>query len=161
MKVWIVEELDYDSSWIVAVYASEELADEHANLIGGNVSGTHEVLNVLSSSASDPAQQQKYTAECEKYKQSQIDRQELELKRAISNANVRPHNDIGQLCDCNPKATYTFYNAHGYCTYCGGWRPDVFRQWRGEDALRAEIDKLDIYDRTRMRHDLGIDTPTV
>ena len=48
-KVWaVMDGGDYDvSDWPVAVYESEELAREHVRLVGGEVSGPHQVRAVL------------------------------------------------------------------------------------------------------------------
>jgi hypothetical protein len=60
MNVWVVMDGDYDGDWVVAVYATEELAKEHLRLAGELMNVVpralnYEVLTALHPDASDPA----------------------------------------------------------------------------------------------------------
>lgn len=147
-KVWVVFE-EVDS--VAAVYSAESLAAAHADEMGGWVSES-EVLDALAPHVTDPAQVQARADDAEKRRQEGEARRIREEREAIARANVRPHDRMG-LCHC---VTFNggdqrFINAHGYCGYCGGFTISVFRAHRGEAALQAEIDKLALHNRKRMR----------
>jgi hypothetical protein len=59
MSVWCVMDGEYDGDWVVAVYATEELAREHMRLaeelMNAGCVVKHEVLTALHPDASDPA----------------------------------------------------------------------------------------------------------
>lgn len=151
MKVWVITDRDYDNSWIVAVYPSEAMALEHETLMGGYVEEC-EVLDALHPDAVDPAKQAERAAEIEKSKREWADRRAREKADAKVRAETRPRPPYMSLCHCETFSTArNFVNAHGYCGYCGGFVPEIFREHMGEQALHVAIDALDIHKREKMR----------
>jgi hypothetical protein len=151
MNVFIVTESDYDDTRIVAVYPTREMADEHERLMGGYVEEC-EVLNSLHPDAVDPAKQAEREAETRKQKE-EGERYRLRLQSdAKLRAETRPNPPYMSLCSCRTfSSSYHFVNAHGYCSYCGGFTPEVFMEQMGETELHRHIDKLEEHRRLKMR----------
>lgn len=150
MRIWIVSDRDYDSDWVVAAYRSEELANEHVALMGGYIEA-HDVRSELHPDAVDPVKQRERADEEADFRSS-VDvgrRQSAENERAAVAATPRPPH-MG-LCHCETFSDRPMWTERGYCRYCGGWAPPVFREHMGETALHKEIDKLAIHQRERMR----------
>lgn len=150
-SVWIVLDNDYDSTWVVAVYPTEQMATDHVAEMDGYITEA-EVLETLHPDVADPVKQQE--REQEKAKQ----RKEWEAHQARQAANQRlvqaqrPNPPRMSLCHCQTFSSDNwFVTEHGYCGYCGGWRPNVFRKHMGELALQSEIDKLAVHHREKMR----------
>ncbi len=151
MKIWIVSDSDYDNTWVVAVYPTEAMADEHVALMGGDAEEI-EVSETLHPDAADPVKQAERTAAAEKERRDYEDHRASQEAQAELRRNTRPRPPHMRLCHCETFSTGRhFVNDHGYCGYCGGFIPEVFRQHMGEDALLKEIDKLAIHDREKMR----------
>lgn len=57
-----------------------------------------------------------------------------------------------RLCHCRvfSNSDGYFITPNGYCRYCGGWTPEVFRLACGEQSLHEAIEELDIHRRTKM-----------
>lgn len=56
-----------------------------------------------------------------------------------------------RLCHCRTFSDSTsLLTTHGYCRYCGGWTPEIFRAACGEESLQQAISELDIHRRTKM-----------
>lgn len=152
MKVWVITDRDYDSDWIVAVYPTEELAKEHVRLMGAGYVEECDVLENLHPEAADPAKQFERNAEAEKTRREWERRRAQDARDAKARSEVRPRPPHMSLCHCQTfSTTGRFINAHGYCGYCGGFVPEVFREHMGDHALHAEIDALDIWKREKMR----------
>lgn len=151
IRVWVVlESVDYDAEQVAAVYPSEALADAHVAELGGWIAEC-EVLNALVSDATDPAKQKERQDERHAMRQQYAARQAEEDRQAIARANVKPYPNMS-LCDCPTfSRDNRWLNDYGYCSYCGGFTLAVFRKYRGEAALQAEIDKLAIDDRLILR----------
>lgn len=155
-SVWAVLDADYDRSWIVAVYPTQALADSHVALMGGWVD-EQLVRNDLHPDATDPTKQAERAAETAREKAKWQAYQEQSARDARLVREQQPHPPHMSLCHCQtftsrsaPTAMIS-WTGHGYCPYCGGWSPAVFRQQMGEDALHAAIDKLAEHDRVKMR----------
>ncbi len=155
MKLWIVLDHDYDNTWIVAAYPSAELAAEHERLMGGYIDEI-EILETLHPDATDPAKQAERAAEADKRRHEYESYQARLAADAKWCSEVRPRSPHMGLCHCEtftgrgPNALIP-WTEHGYCRYCGGWSPSVFRENMGDAAMRAEIDKLAIHDQEKMR----------
>lgn len=151
MKIWIVLDHDYDNSWIVAAYPTAEMASEHERLMGGDVESV-EVRDTLHPDATDPTKQVERAAEADKQRRDWEDsqaRQEVDAKRR---KETRPCPPRMRLCHCQTSSSDGWLvNEHGYCGYCGGFMSKIFREHMGDVALHAEIDKLTIHDREKMR----------
>jgi len=146
---------DYDSSWVVAVYSSEELAKAHIEALGGSIteddvrSGLHpDVTNadILAKLAQEQAEARRQHEEYQRHQQ--VADQQRQAMRPDGRENL-------QLCSCSVFTSETtkgwFITPHGYCGYCGKWTPDVVRQLKGETYLQREIDKLNDWNRDKMR----------
>jgi hypothetical protein len=156
VKVFVVTESDYDDTWIVAVYPTRELADEHERLMGGHVEES-EVLEALHPDATDPAKQAEREAEARRCKEEWEQHLKEMEEAAERRAQVRPNPPRMGLCHCQTfsERPGQFWNAHGHCSYCGGFAPDVFRENMGDAALHLEIDRLDERRRVKMREILS------
>lgn len=154
-KVWVVMDADYDHSWIVAVYPNQGLADEHVALMGGHI---HEadVLTSLHPDAIDPVKQRERAEEFQAARRQHEWHEQFRSQRAESADRARPHDKM-LLCHCETFSDGSFRTKHGYCQYCGGWAPAVFRAHKGEEALQLQIDKLAEHDRNKMRKIVGAD----
>lgn len=151
MKIWIVMDSDWDNTRIVAAYATEAMAAEHVALMDGNIEEV-EVRSVLHPDATDPIKQRERADEESKRKQQYQASLDLQERSAKQRAEVRPNPPHMSLCDCETFSTNRWLvNNHGYCGYCGGFVPEVYRKHMGENALQAEIDKLAIHNREKMR----------
>lgn len=151
MKVWIVTDRDYDNRWTVAVYSTWALADEHVHLMGGDIEEV-EVRDTIHPDAIDPVKQAERAAEAEKDRmQAEAYDQQWRYDQE-RRKEVRPNPPHMSLCHCKTFSKDDhFINAHGYCGFCGGFTPRVFRENMGEDALQTAIDKLAEHDRRKMR----------
>lgn len=149
MKVYIISDNECDEARIVATYLSPELAEQHVSLMGGDIHES-EVLEALHHDATDPVKQQARTLLMEREK-AQWDayrqRQEIDAKRR---AETRPHPPHMGLCSCQTFSPRPIWNAHGYCSYCGGFAPEVFRKHMGDAALELKISELGIWEREKM-----------
>ncbi len=157
MKIWQVWDGDYDGDWVVATYDSEELARNHAETFGLSRVDDFDVLSELAPEAADTALRDKRDrqreVELEKARRQNAERMErekrdCEYRQAITiDQQHRP-----SLCHCRTFSSNSwFISTHGYCGYCGGWTPEVFRAALGDDALAAKINELDFHDRKKMR----------
>ena len=155
MKVWIVLDNDYDNTWVVAVYSTESMASEHVALMGG-YADEQNVRNVLHPDAVDPIKQKERADADEKWRlDNMLYRQRLEDNDQLVEA-ARPCPPHMMLCHCETFTSRTDpggiqWTEHGYCRYCGGWSPTVFRDNMGEAALQAAIDELALHNREKMR----------
>lgn len=148
MKVWIVEEVDYDNSYIVGVYSSAELAAEHHRRQGGHVSeyDIYDVVVVEDESA-------KMAAEAEKSHQGYLEQRAREASdhQRVLTYVIDPTRRQ-KLCHCSVFSSDGYFiTANGYCRYCGGWEPVVYRKHMGESVFAQAISELDLRHRTRMR----------
>lgn len=155
MKIWIVLNGDYDSDWPTAAYQTEALANEHASELGGWVSEC-DLLDALHPDATDPDKQRQRAAEMAAAKTEQERIRRIQEEQSRQRAEMKPRPPHINLCHCwtvqlPEQRRYTFLNEYGYCGYCGGFDPPVFLKLMGAPALLAEIDKLAIDDRERMR----------
>lgn len=152
MSVWAVLDSDYDLTSVSEVYSTEALAVRHVAELGGWMVEC-EVRDTPHPDIDDPVKQAERIAAQEKavrrYQEDRAAEQEHAARRV---AEVRPH-DRMSLCKCVTfsRSERRFINGHGYCSFCGGFEYEVFRQCNGEAALQAEIDKLAIHDREEMR----------
>jgi hypothetical protein len=162
MKVWQVWDGDYDGDWVVATYDSEALAREHAETYGLSRIEEVEIQSKLPSDAVDPAQREaraeQRRIEAEQQQRAYRERREYDARAAEWRSTVTiEQQHRPSLCHCRTFSDSThFISPHGYCGYCGGWTPEVFRAARGEEALSAEIDKLAIHNRVAMRKMCGL-----
>lgn len=151
MKMWVVLDHDYDNTWIVAAYPSQALADEHVALMEGYVEEV-EVRDSLHPDVRDPKKVAEREAEAAKSRREWEAYQKRSAADVAARAAVRPNPPHMGLCHCETfSSTLRFRNDHGYCSYCGGWAPNVFAENMGVVALHREIDKLAAHDRNRMR----------
>lgn len=155
MIIWIVTERDYDASWIVAAYPTEALATEHVTLMGG-IAESVEVRTGLHPDATNPVKQKERADENEKSRQEFERNQQHWKDRAQAVEACRPAPPHMSLCHCETFTSRTStsgikWTDHGYCSYCGGWSPPVFRKYMGEPALQDKINELDIWRREKMR----------
>jgi hypothetical protein len=151
MKIWLVSDRDYDNTWVVAAYPNEELASEHEHLMGGNIEEI-EVRESLHPDATDPTKQAERNAEAEKARLAWERHQKSEEANAKARSEMRPIPPHMRLCHCETfSSSRDFVNDHGYCGYCGGFTPKVFREHMGIPAMHAEIDKLALHEREKMR----------
>lgn len=157
MKIWIVlEHTDYDSVDVVAAYPSEALADEHVAQMGGWVS-EQEVRPDPHPDVNDPIKQADRAKEKEDRRAEHAQRQLRDHEADLRRQEVRPSPGM-MLCHCETfsRRDKYFINPHGYCSYCGGFTPEVFRAQLGEETLKAEINKLAVHDRIKMREICGL-----
>lgn len=150
MIIWIVSERDYDHQWIVAVYPSEELAEAHVALMGGIID-REEIRSALHPDATSPAKQQERAAAAEANRRQQAAYEHyMQQNEQLAEAAQPTPPQMG-LCHCETFSKSPMWTAHGYCRYCGGWSPDVFRQHMGEAALQSAIHELAAHSREKMR----------
>lgn len=147
-RVW---QSDYDNEWTEAVYLDEALAKQHADEIGGNYEQA-DVLLEIHPDVVDPDRVAARAAARDASAKQERKRQEEAARAAEYRRHYKPVPPFRVLCSC---ATFRgerdyFTNTHGYCSYCGGVSPGVFRSVMGDDALLAEIDKLELHRRKRM-----------
>jgi hypothetical protein len=156
-KIWLVIEYDDDGETIRAAYSSKELAKEHARM-GELQVKEMEVLSELLPEAVDTPDKARKRAiakeaaamDAKNYRERvEADRQRQQeyspAEEVAAGGGIR-------LCSCRTFSTDSnFVNPHGYCTYCGGTIPSVFRSLKGEAALQEEIDKLEEWKRIKMR----------
>lgn len=147
--IWYVMDADYDSSWVTAVYESEELANEHVRRSGGTVYSE----TVLSEVTVEDRSAQR-AAEAETSRAAFLEHREREERahqRTLELVIDPSHRQ--KLCHCSvfSGSDGYFITPNGYCRYCGGWEPTVFRKHMGEPAFAEAISELDLHYRTRMR----------
>lgn len=150
MRLWIVIDADYEDTWIVAVYPTEDLANKHVLLMGGLVT-EQEIRDSLHPDAVDPVKQREREEKAEKARQllaRKVQYREECDRAAEALLPTPPHMN---LCHCRAFSDHPPLTAHGYCRYCGGWAPSVFRAHMGEAALHQKIDELAIHTRSKMR----------
>lgn len=161
MTVWIVIDGDYDGDWIVAVYDSETVANEHAELSGLHVERA-DVLTAISPAAVDTRPERAAAAEA--FRAHQADQAERNLRHqkwreTYTLPMVLARGGRPALCRCVTFSTDSnSLTPHGYCEYCGGWTFSVFREHMGEQALSDAIDLLAYSDRVQMRAITGLAT---
>lgn len=156
MKIWQVWDCDYDGDWVVATYATEELARAHAETYGLSRVEEVDVLTALIPEAADPELQQQRAAkraeeseQAQRRYQDQVERDRREAER-IATLTIGEH-ARPSLCHCRTFSSDSrFISPHGYCRFCGGWEPSVFRAARGESELVSEINKLALHQRQAM-----------
>lgn len=154
MKVWIVLDSDYDSTTVAAVYMTSALAEAHIAEMGGCLS-EQDVLDFLHPDVTDPALIQRRLEAALKWRREFEERQRQEAWRQQQIEAARPSPRMN-LCSCQTfYASPHFITEHGYCSYCGGFTPEVFREQLGEAALQTAIDKLEIHRRLKMREIVG------
>lgn len=154
--VWIVmDHTGYESQEIVAVYQTKALAESHVAAMDGWIEEFN-VLNVLHPDVTDPEKLQKREIEAARNRQERAARKASDEARNRLVQEQRPNPPHMRLCACE---TFTSkevgslipWTAHGYCAYCGGWAPRVFRQHMGENSIRSAIEYLAVHDRAKMR----------
>lgn len=150
MKVYAVMDGDYDGDWIVAVYATEVEAQRHANDLGMRVVEE----SVLDRYEPDAAAIQRYHEARTEASRQNVAYLEHEARQAKALKEARPRPPFMGLCHCQTFTTPR-WTMHGYCSYCGGWAPEVFKQYMGDEALRSAIADLAVHDRERMTKIVG------
>jgi hypothetical protein len=156
MTIWQVWDGDYDGDWVVATYDSEALALDHAETFGLSRVEAVEVASVLAHDAADVTLREERKRQREADAEKARRNYEEQKAREASDHEWRQSITIDQmtrpgLCHCRTfSADQWFISPHGYCSYCGGWTPEVFRAARGETALAEAIALLDIHNRTDM-----------
>jgi hypothetical protein len=154
MKIWLVEDGDYEQAAVVAAYDNEAAANLHAEMIGASVLPPVEVQPSVASDV--PDNRVELARETHRQRQWYEEQARHSEQREVSIATMTLEGrDRGILCTCRT-FTEPRLTANGYCRYCGGFAPDVFRKYLGDAALIAEIDKLDIHGRTKMRRLCGL-----
>ena len=148
--IWLVIEYDYDSSYVRSAYTSESLARQHADEMGFHCESV-ELSKQLPVEVTDPAAIQARIEERERAIQELKREQEIQKQQAIRRREITI-TDFGNpgLCHCQVFSQDPMWNEHGYCTYCGGFSPAVFRETRGEAKLVEYIAKLNEWDRKKM-----------
>ena len=85
-----------------------------------------------------------------------IQAEQARVARATKIADVQERGGKPQLCHCEVfTKSPRFISENGYCSFCGGFTPEVLRQHCGEDALFEAIDLLAHHDRVKMRELVG------
>lgn len=153
-SIWIVMDSDDDDTRVVAVYESQELAERHVSSMGGWCSA-HDVMGEIHPDVTDPGKQ------AERAKISENARASYERSKIAAERNrrlvldARPRPPHMSLCHCETFSSRTDglinWTEHGYCSYCGGWAPAVFKREMGSEAMHEHIDKLAECDRLKMR----------
>lgn len=150
-KIWLV--MDGDGDWPVAAYDNESLASHHAKEMGCH-STEVKVLTELPDEVTNPdaitKRAQAHTASMEEFRRTQAIREQQDIARRDYVPTVR-----NGLCHCQVFSHEPLWNVHGYCQYCGGTAPEVFRKLRGEEELAKAISLLDYHYRTRMSEITG------
>jgi len=148
--VYVVSDHDYDSTWIVAAYPTETMAEEHVAAMGGYVEAC-EVRDALHPDVTDPKKVRERENEAAAAEREWRARERRDAAAAKARAEMRPRPPHMNLCHCETFTNPRFRNAHGYCGYCGGFAPAVFREHMGEAALQEHIDRLELWKREKMR----------
>jgi hypothetical protein len=156
VKVYVVVDTDEcGNTFVSAVYQNEEMAQAHEEEMGGFVSA-EEIRDVLHPDVTDSALVASRANEAAKYRRQWQEYREHQERNHELRMAVKPSGRMN-LCSC---ATFSedsyFINPHGYCSYCGGFTPEVFRAHLGEAALKAKIDELGIYYRIKMKAICGL-----
>ncbi len=146
MTIWYVIE-DFDSC-VVSVYESEQLANEHVRRSGGFVYSA-EVMSEVTVEDRSEARAAEGAAARGRYEEERKRQQAAHAwTQAVTIATVRNP----KLCHCRTFSKMDMLRTpNGYCTYCGGWTPEVFRVHCGEDALVKAIDLLAYHQREKMK----------
>jgi hypothetical protein len=154
--LYLVMEYDYDDAQVIAAYASETLAQQHADEMDMAVVSV-EVSDRLPDEVTDPAAKLKRQQEVEAAKAAYRERVKRSEQMRAAAASVNAPDLLARggklsLCACRTfSVSNHFINEHGHCGYCGGFTPEVFKQHLGEKALHEAIDLLAYYDREKMQ----------
>lgn len=154
MKVWLVMDGDYDYR-VVAIYDNEAAANTHAENLGLFVDEA-ELLSEIASVAIDPVEIQKVKDEAKTQRRAYEEnkRQAETSSQRIAQYKLEDQLARGgkpKLCCCQTFSPNRNWTPNGYCSYCGGWEPQLFQRLCGNNALFEEIAKLEEYRRIAMR----------
>lgn len=155
-QVWVV----MDDENPVAVYRSESLADKHAQEMGCYVMPAH-MLTELPADVTDPTKVVERAEQAARKRRverehRQLEREQGELALRTTIVDVLGRGGKPSLCHCDTfSISKDWLTDNGYCRYCGGFTPEVFRLHCGEDALFDAIDLLAHHDRLKMREIVG------
>lgn len=152
MTIWAVIYEEEDYSRIIAAYDSELVAQDHIERTG---EGRIEAIDVLTALPHEVALIDPIVAKQTREAEARVRRGEYlaaQAKRREADARTEAMTigDRARLCHCRTFSNQDFTTANGYCRYCGGWTPEVFRAKFGDAGLRAAIELLDYHDRTKM-----------
>lgn len=160
MRIWLVMDGDENGDWVVAAYSSEALARDHEDRIGHLHVVESEVLSALPDdvAAIDPVEAKRSreveSAEARRKYQEGLRTQAENAARidAMTIDSILSRGGRPSLCHCRTfSKDHRWITSNGYCRFCGGWTPEVFRAALGEPALYSEIDKLALHHRIAMR----------